>query len=998
MINKIEGLNDLHNLKVVDLSNNELFRIEGLSDLSNLVDLNLSNNEISSIEITNKKLMYLDLSNNEISEIHGLESLENLISLKLSNNDIAQIKNLDKNQKLQILDLEDNFVRKLENLNCLSELKDLQLSSNQITRIECLDNLKKLENLNLNDNALLKIENLNNQRNLKTLSLDENNIEKIEGLENLENLENLRLITNNIKKLEGFNFLTKLKSLDVWNNNIRKIENLDNLNQLESLDLWGNKISKVENLDNLINLQILDLGNNQISFINGELDQLPNLNRISFYGNSISDIRYLLENFVITLNFYEYEDSFYDGHNGILIGNNPLGEDLEARLKIKDDNLKRNSLIDYYDNIKLGAASFKEAKLMLLGEGGAGKTNFSNFLMGEKFEKNQSATTGIKIEHWKPEIRNVEYRINIWDFGGQWIQQQVHQFFLTSECVYVIILNARNSEQPHKWLDWIKNYGTNSKAIIVVNKMEENPSKYMEENNLKEEYSFIHSFHYISLLLGDEGDEREIRNIKNLTEDIKEQLLWLKNINVLHPTNYHSLKSDLEDNFLLKNHSLQFEEFEEKLIDKHGIKGNSEILLKVLQTMGTLRYFENHGRLILSPEWLSDGVYKIMMSKIANEKFGVLDEVDIITIIEDECSSKYTYKRSEVNFLRQLMQDFELAYIHQNKKYFIPTQFANDIPNNEVIDDLKKSADFEFIFEFDTYFPDILISKLIVYFFDRVVDDVYWKNGILLEKDDDELDSPIIAMIQSSDRERRIKISMVGEDIRNFFKEIRGRILTYLRNTNYKYKEYVFYEDIGALIDYKELLILYKNGIKEKQIIYDEKVFNINVIEALGIINNDKELETLKKEIDELKKERVMKNTTTNINIQGNVENVQTGNGNRQIINKNKIINNLKDLEKTKDDIRLFLDELENLKATGDHQQAINQIFFDLLSELSQIDIEYIEENPQESKTLLQKVYDNGKWINDWKNITILPYEILDKGSKILEAIKPVIKPLLSAF
>ncbi|WP_396146858.1 COR domain-containing protein [Flavobacterium sp.] len=639
----------------------------------------------------------------------------------------------------------------------------------------------------------------------------------------------------------------------------------------------------------------------------------------------------------------------------------------------------------------MGAAPFREAKLMLLGEGGAGKTNFSNYIMDLPFEKGKSATTGIKIDHWKPNINGNEYRFNIWDFGGQWIQQQVHQFFLTSECVYVIILNARNLEKPHKWLDWIKNYGANSKTIIVANQMEENANKYIEENNLKAEYPFIHSFHYISLLNAHNRDEREVSNINYLLEKIKEQLILLKNIHVLHPINYHKLKSDLEDNFFNKSHSLAFETFEQKLIQEHNIKGNSEILLKVLQTMGTVRYFQNYDRLILSPEWLSDGVYKIMMSNFANEKFGVLNESDIVSIVKENCNSHFTYKDSDINFLRQLMQDFELAYIDENKNYFIPTQFKTDIPNDFYINEQTKSSSLEFIFEFDTYFPEILISKLIVHFFSRVKNGIYWKTGVLLEDKDAELQTSVSALVQSIEKERRIKIYMFGNDIRGFFKEIRNKILDYLKNTNYKYAENVINKEYRIELEYNELITFYQNNVNEVIKSFQGKVLKINVKETLGLINNNVELEALKKENEELrKKEKKMSGNAYTFNID-KVENLQAGDYGKMIFNKNTF-NQIID---KKEEIQSIIQEIDKIKENNNIQENINDIFIELLNELSKLNINDLESEPEKSNTILQKVYDNGKKLNDWKNITILPYEIIDKGTKIIEGLKPFAKSLM---
>lgn len=1015
LIKTIEGLDNLKNLKKINLSNNHIVRIENINLNDKLEELYLDSNEIYKIENLDNLsgLNILELSSNNIIKIENLNNLTSLKKLYLDNNEISKIENFENIIKINELNLNYNKISKIENLDNLIFLKELNFEGNQISNIENLGKLKKLENLNLSNCSLKKIESLESLSSLKELFLEGNEISKIENLDNLLNLKDLNLMDNRITRIENLQKLTNLKELLLDYNQITKIENLDNLINLESLSLDENKILKVENLNSLIKLKSIYLSNNQISLFEN-LDKLSNLEdifliknklssvnriklsktikKIALNKNNISDIRDILKKYVGTFNFTYEEDIIYTKDNGILLEGNPLGEDLESRLKIENLEDRRKSLFDYIENIKLGAAPFREAKLMLLGEGEAGKTNFSNYIMGLPFEKGKSATTGIKIDHWKPNINGDNYRFNIWDFGGQWIQQQVHQFFLTSECVYVIVLNARNEEKPHKWLDWIKNYASNSKTIIVANKIEENSNKFLEENNLKTEYPFIHSFHYVSLLKADEGDTREISNLDFLLDNIKNQLTSLRNIHVLHPVNYHKLKSDLEDNYFNKNHSLAFETFEQKLIQEHGIKGNSEILLKVLQIMGTVRYFQNYDKLILSPEWLSDGVYKIMMSKFANENYGVLNESEIVMIVKDCCNSQFIYKDSDINFLRQLMQDFELAYIDENRKYFIPTQFKTDIPDNFQLKELIETASLEFIFEFDTYFPEILISKLIVHFFSKVKDDIYWKTGVLLEDKDDDLNFSVSALIQSVEKERRIKIYMFGNDTRNFFKEIRNKILDYLKNTNYKFSQNVIDKSYKIELEYNELIVFYKNNINEIIKTNQGNVLKINVKETLGLINNNTELEALKKENEELrKKEKKIAGNTYTFNID-KVENFQAGENGKMIVNKNTF----KQIVDKKDEIQSIIREIDKIKEKNKIQENINDIFIELLDELSKLNINDLESEPEKSKPILQKVYDTGKKLNDWKNITILPYEIIDKGSKIIESIQTILKPYVS--
>lgn len=510
---------------------------------------------------------------------------------------------------------------------------------------------------------------------------------------------------------------------------------------------------------------------------------------------------------------------------------------------------------------------------MILGEGEAGKTNFRNYILEQPFKLGKSATTGIKIDIWNQKIVDFDYRINIWDFGGQWIQQQVHQFFITNESIYIVLLNARQDEKPEKWLDWIKNYARESLVFLVANKMDENSNFKLEENALKSEYPFIKGFFYISLLKVNEGVQEEKDKVDNLLAEIKQKVLEIKNINTPIPANYHDLKNDLEDNYLKGKPSLSFDLFKKDLYDLHKVSGEPEDLLEILQKIGTVRFFKNFDKLILSPEWLSDGVYKILMSKIANEKHGVLDDLELKQIIlepTDECS--HQYRESDVSFIRQLMQDFKLAYFKENQ-CFIPSQFDKDLPKEIDIVKLTKEANLIFYFEFFAYFPTNIISKFIVDFFGKVEGEKYWETGIVLKDIDQDLNKETEATVISDDKTRRITIFMKGEDARPFFSEIHKNILSYLNHTKFKYKEYIFISKYENSINYRELVLYYHKDRKEIPLtnLVNEEIIDLNVKDILGIINNEKEIEDLKRQLEESEKNRIV-HVETYIETQNNFQ------------------------------------------------------------------------------------------------------------------------------
>ena len=90
-ISDITALGELKNLKVLDLSSNDIYDIKALTDLKNLEKLNLSTNHVSDLSSlkNHDKLSCLILSQNEITDVGPLAELKNLEHVELLNNPVT---------------------------------------------------------------------------------------------------------------------------------------------------------------------------------------------------------------------------------------------------------------------------------------------------------------------------------------------------------------------------------------------------------------------------------------------------------------------------------------------------------------------------------------------------------------------------------------------------------------------------------------------------------------------------------------------------------------------------------------------------------------------------------------------------------------------------------------------------------------------------------------------------------------------------------------------
>jgi internalin A len=160
---------------------------------------------------------------------------------------------------------------------------------------------------------------------------------------------------------------------------------------------------------------------------------------------------------------------------------------------------KPDAILDYYFRThRRGVESrpLNEAKMMLVGRGGVGKTSLVNRLVHGRYNPKELKTDGISITQWPVEVRGDQVKLNIWDFGGQEIMHATHQFFLTKRSLYLLVVNAREGEQDGNvdyWLRLIESFGGDSPVLVAINKISDHPFD-LNRRGLKEKFPAIRDF------------------------------------------------------------------------------------------------------------------------------------------------------------------------------------------------------------------------------------------------------------------------------------------------------------------------------------------------------------------------------------------------------------------------------------------------------------------------------------------------------------------------
>jgi hypothetical protein len=164
----------------------------------------------------------VSLTHIKLASMAGLEQLHNLRHVNLSSNEISEISAIDHCKLLEELNLEKNCISRIQKLEGLVYLKKMELGKNRITCIEGIATLNNLLQLSLEDNGIESLLEFPELRSLMELYIGNNKISdsnQIKSLSCLNKLIILDLSGNPISKEESYRFYTlfllkKLKVLD----------------------------------------------------------------------------------------------------------------------------------------------------------------------------------------------------------------------------------------------------------------------------------------------------------------------------------------------------------------------------------------------------------------------------------------------------------------------------------------------------------------------------------------------------------------------------------------------------------------------------------------------------------------------------------------------------------------------------------------------------------------------------------------------------------------
>ena len=460
--------------------------------------------------------------------------------------------------------------------------------------------------------------------------------------------------------------LTHLTKLFLHSNKLTSLPpEIGQLSQLKTLQLDDNGLTSIPSeIGRLTNLELLSLDGNKLASIPPSIGNLSCLNTL-FLGDTVGGQEVfgellppagLSQPTITTTNplktlppeLGRLEALETLKLDGIELTNPPpevVAQGTEAVLTYLREQLEEETLV-------------WESRLLVVGEGGVGKTQILRALNGHEFQIDSETTHGIAIvplqlEH--PTHDDVTMTLNAWDFGGQEVYHATHQFFLAKRSLFLLVWNSRlgwEQGKLHNWLDTIKALAPESPVMLVSTHLDERAAD-LPLNELKRKHSQIAGAWSVSSLKRELGD-----GIEGLRQALQTIAAGLPLMGKPTPTSFLNTTSAIRK---LKQTEMwiHVSQLWEIMAENNVSESARPVLARQLHELGELIHFHDDEELrdivLLDAEWVTRNISNVL------EHDGIVDGLGIFRHEHmEECWPQIESTLRE-RFLR-LMERFDLSY------------------------------------------------------------------------------------------------------------------------------------------------------------------------------------------------------------------------------------------------------------------------------------------------------------------------------------------------
>jgi internalin A len=464
-----------------------------------------------------------------------------------------------------------------------------------------------------------------------------------------------------------------------------------------------------------------------------------------------------------------------------------------------------------------------EGKLILIGRGEVGKTSIVKRLIDGSFNGDEVKTQGIQINKWFVRSDKQVFRLNVWDFGGQEIMHATHQFFLTERSLYLLVLNGREGgedQDAEYWLKLIEGFGGESPVIVVQNKIGQHPFD-LNYRGMKARYPQIRSFV--------KTDCKDETGLADLRKQIESTLADMPEMRMEIGADWLRIKERVE---AMDEEFLSYEKFIELCADE-GIADESDrdALCFVLHCLGIALNYRSDLRLretsILKPEWVTEGIYKILNASTLAQRQGELRLDDLQQILP-----RGRYPLDKHLFIVELMRKFSLCFPFEGgeARYLVPELLGKEEPEEVAHFQPAHCLNFEYGYG---VLPEGLLPRFIVRTHQLSRTSARWRSGVVLAYEGcqalvkaEPAERRVVVRVQGGDaRTRRNLLAIVRYDFERIHAEFKDRLEAQARVPLAGFP--------ACAIDYQKLVAFERQGVKEFPEFVGQQVVAVQVSELL---------------------------------------------------------------------------------------------------------------------------------------------------------------------
>ena len=515
----------------------------------------------------------------------------------------------------------------------------------------------------------------------------------------------------------------------------------------------------------LTNLHTLYLGGNGLNDLPAEIARLTNLHTLNLSGNELNEL--------------PAELARLKGETVIYLYGNPF-DGLPVHLREADTD----EILDYLDGLAQGSERQWQSKLVVVGEGGAGKSCTLRSLRGEAF-KALSTTHGMErdlLELTHPVDPEISLSLNTWDFAGQQIDHMTHQFFLTEGSLFLLVWNARQGfgqSNMRYWLETIQALAKDAPILIVATHTDERDAD-LPFHELQREFPQIKALCKISNRTGD--------GVPELLQSIARHSIDLPLMGEELPVKWLEIADAIRD-WSRERKTCSKKEFLNKLAEHEAGAGDADSIINWLHKLGHVLYHtdknlpELEDTVVLDAEWLSKRISKVMNSDEVIDGLGILTRatMDRVWCDEDQPIREH---------LLAMMEKFDLSYktLDNKEVSLVVNRLTWQPPGYEDRWNGLQTADsVSMRFELATIpagVPGWFIARA-----HRFSTGLHWRTGALFS---DGAEDRHLALLRTDAEKKEINLCVRGVQPINFFAKLEdGLQLTFDRFQGLKIKRYV---------------------------------------------------------------------------------------------------------------------------------------------------------------------------------------------------------------